>query len=346
MSADPTPLRVAMVGCGGRANVHAPQAAECPLVDIVRWLDVDRDKAAQMADRFGGRVAASWDEILDDQGIEGVVIALPHDLHHGYGMAAARAGKQIMLEIPVASTLAEANELIAAAAEAGVTLLVLHSLRFWQSHRAVAELVRAGELGEPHFARYHNEHYVPDAYFGRQPGQFAAEAGVLHHGDLMRWWVGEVEAVTACALTFEQSSKDRQTFDHITVLYDFTTGALGESTTSWITRSRADLRTVRASVSLTDGMIVMDTGGEVRVYSHGGRLENGAHSETRRFDPPDQPWGEIAHFAEIVRLGAEPYVTPADSLRALELTLAARNSAREGTRMVLRKPGATGPDRD
>src|SRR5690348_10126952 len=115
MSADPRPVRVAMVGCGGRAGVHAPRAERSEEVEIAAWLDVERERAEQFAARYGGHVAESWEEVLNDSTLDGVVIALPHRLHHRYGVDAARAGKHVMMEIPIAATLTEADNLIAAA---------------------------------------------------------------------------------------------------------------------------------------------------------------------------------------------------------------------------------------
>ncbi|MBI2302122.1 MAG: Gfo/Idh/MocA family oxidoreductase [Armatimonadetes bacterium] len=329
------PVRVAMVGCGGRAGVHAPRAAASPKVEITAWLDVDRSRAEGSAEQYGGRVLERYEQALDDPAIEGVVIALPHDLHHEYGVAAGRAGKHILMEIPIAATPEQADEMIAAAERTGVVVLVLHSLRFWKSHQQIKALLDSGILGRPIFARYHNEHYVPADYFGRQPGHFAAEAGVLHHGDIMRWWVSEVEAVTACALMFEPESRGYGTFDHITVLYELAGGALGETTTSWVTRLCTENEMVRGSVSCEGGTVTTSWDGRVRIYSEHGRLPGGERFQVIEPQQPDGPDGEIVHFAECIRDGAAPLITPRDARRALELTIAARDSARERRRIEL-----------
>jgi predicted dehydrogenase len=302
-------------------------------VEITTWLDVEREKSERFARQYGGRVADRWKQVLDDETIEGVVIALPHDLHHQYGVEAARAGKHILMEIPVAATVEQADEVLAAAQEAGVVLLVLHSLRFWRSHQYVKELLDSGVLGQPFFARYHNEHTVPADYWARRGGHLAAEAGILHHGDVMRWWVGEVEALTARGLRFEAVSQEHGTLDHITVLYDLEGGALGETTCSWITRQCELNRMVRGSVSGTEGTVVLTWNDEVRVYSERGALPGGHRFMMTHPARTDGPEGEIVHFAECVRLGKEPLVSPWDARRALELTLAARDSARTGQRI-------------
>jgi len=329
------PLRLAMVGCGGRANVHAPAAARRNDVEIIRWLDLETEKAKRLAAQHNGKVASSWDAILEDNAIDGIVVALPHNLHYDYGMAALRAGKHVMMEIPIAATPEQAQEMIAAAKQADVMLLVLHSLRFWRSHRTIAELVASGVLGEPIFARYHNEHTVPEDYFALRPGQFAAEAGVLHHGDVMRWWVGDVTAVTARGLSVGPTAREHGTFDHITVLYEMTGNALGETTCSWVTKACEQNRMVRGSVSCQEGTVVLTWNDEVRVFSPDGQLDRGERFAMFHPGRPDGPRDEIGHFADCIRGTCAPVVSPEDALRALELTLAARTSAREGRRIEM-----------
>ena len=335
MTAPAGELRFAMVGCGGRARVHAPVAASRNDFGIASWLDTAPEKAAELAGQYGGGVASSWEAVLTDGTLDGVVVALPHDLHHEYGMAALRAGKHVMMEIPIAATPAESREMTAAADKAGLVLLVLHSLRFWESHRLVARIVASGEVGAPIFLRYHNEHTVPDDYFALQPGHFAAEAGVLHHGDIVRWWGGEVSAVTARGLSIGPTARQHGTFDHITVLYDIAGGALAETTCSWVTRTCPQNRFIRGSVTCTKGSVALTYDDEIRLFSPDRKPEDGERYTVLEPDGPNRPAGEITHFADCIRGSATPVISPQDALHALQLALAARESARENRRVVL-----------
>lgn len=329
------PLRFALVGCGGRAQVHAPAAARRSDLEIACWLDVDVQKAERLAAQYKGRVAPSWNAILEDDAIDGVVVALPHHLHHEYGMAALRAGKHVMMEIPIAATADQAREMIATAKQTGKTLLVLHSLRFWRSHQKIAQLVSSGVLGEPIFARYHNEHTVPDDYFALRPGQFAAEAGILHHGDIMRWWAGEVLSVTARGLSIGPTAQEHGTFDHITALYEIADRALGETTCSWVTKTCPQNQMVRGSVTCREGTVVLTWDDEIRIFSPGGKLDHGERFLMIHPGRPDGPRDEIGHFADCIRGICAPIISPEDALRALELTIAARTSAQEQRRIAV-----------
>ncbi len=325
------PVQIAMIGCGGRATCHGAVAETSPLVEVVAWMDVLRERAETLAKRHGGRVVKDYDEILSDKSIEGVVLALPHSVHHEFGIKAARAGKHIAMEIPITLTPKEADELIAATERAGLKLLVLHSLRFNWLFRYVKKLLDSGTLGKPFFIRYHSEHYVPADYFGRQPGALATESGVLHDGDLLRWWVGEVQALTAVGMMLEPHSKKVDQYDHMTVLYELAGDVMGETTRNWITHPDELNQMVRASINCTEGTILMIGNDELRVFSQRDRK---LMSVTQATAGDAMTEGEMVHFAECIR-GKEMVITPQDARRALELTLAARDSARTGRRIVL-----------
>ena len=331
------PVQIAMVGCGGRATGHGAVAENSPVVKIVAWTDLQRERAEQLAQRHGGRVARDFDDVLNDEGIEGVVLSLPHNLHHEFGMKAACAGKHIAMEIPITLTLKEADELIAAAERAGVKLLVLHTLRFLWQFRYVKKLLDSGVLGKPIVVRYHAEHLVPPDYFGRQPGALATESGVLHDGDLLRWWIGEVQAITACGMMMEQHSKNVNQYDHLTVLYELEGDVFGETTRNWITRTNEFNQRIIGSVSCTEGTILLMGNQEVHAHSERGALPGGKNSITvTQSNAGTVTEGEIIHFADCIR-GREMIVTPQDARRALELTLASRDSARTGRRIVFLK---------
>ena len=198
-------------------------------------------------------------------------------------------------------------------------------------------MLDSGILGKPFFVRYHSEHYVPPDYFGRLPGALATESGVLHDGDLLRWWIGEVKAITAVGLMIEQHSKVNNSFDHMTVLYEMSGDVVGETTRNWITRPNELNQMVRGSVSCTDGTVLIMANEELRLYSERGAFPGGQKQLTiiaaNAGEIQTEP--EIVHFAECIRGSQEPLIRPCDARRALELTLAARDSARTGRRIAL-----------
>jgi UDP-N-acetyl-2-amino-2-deoxyglucuronate dehydrogenase len=91
-------VRLAVVGCGTMGAAHAWAAANDPRCTVTCFVDTSREKAEALAARYGGAVETDYRRALDDPGLTGVVIALPHRLHHPVAMDAFAAGKHVMGE--------------------------------------------------------------------------------------------------------------------------------------------------------------------------------------------------------------------------------------------------------
>jgi predicted dehydrogenase len=141
-------LSVGLIGCGRIAQAHLAAMdhlrEEARLVAVA---DTDLEKAKNAAERFGARsVFSRYEDLLDRQDIKAVVITLPNHLHHAAALAAARAGKHILLEKPMALNTGEALAMAAEAKRRGVCFMVGQSRRF---SRAVFELDRRlPEIGD------------------------------------------------------------------------------------------------------------------------------------------------------------------------------------------------------
>jgi len=131
-----------------------------------------------------------------------VVILLPHHLHEQVANEAFAAGKHVLLEKPIARTLAEADRIIQAARTASRTLMIGHNQRFDHRHAHVARQLGAGALGRLLTARIdHQQHFNPPAgSWWRSLDQVGGGCVIgsgIHRLDLLRWWFGEVEEVSA-----------------------------------------------------------------------------------------------------------------------------------------------------
>jgi UDP-N-acetylglucosamine 3-dehydrogenase len=324
------PMRVGIIGCGGRGSQHGRCAATSDEVDVVAWCDADRSKAEKLAAEHGGQVVDSLDAMLADDAIDGVVISVLHDMHHAMGMAATAAGKAIMMEIPVASRLDQAAELIDAAERAGVLLLVTHTLRFRGENITIKRMIEGGAIGTPFFARYHNEHFVRLDYFGRQGGEnnFAVEASVLHHGDLMRWWLGDMDALTAYGMSVTDVSRSSGVFDHLTVIYQWADRALAETTCSWFGTPIQLSGRERMALSGTEGGMLLTYDNHLHIYRDGKeRIIKPAELSAAGCE------SEIVHFARCMTGIEQPAVTPHDAYRALQLMLLCLESAKDRRRV-------------
>jgi predicted dehydrogenase len=209
------PVRVAVIGCGlvaQRSHLPAYQASD--EADLVAVSSGRSETARTAAEQFGARkVHATWQKAVADPEVEAVDICTPNALHAPIAIAAARAGKHVLVEKPMALSLDEADAMIAAAREAGVTLMVAHNLRFAPIYEQVKRIVAEGAIGMPLAARGVFMHAGPDEFWGATSDWFwqaeTAGGGALidmgiHMIDLLRWFIDrpvvEVTSMTSRTL--------------------------------------------------------------------------------------------------------------------------------------------------
>jgi predicted dehydrogenase len=142
-------LRVAVVGLGWWGKILARTIAGSGALRVVRAVEPDAACAHAMADALRVPVSARYEDALEDAGVDALILATPHSLHKAQALAAARAGKHVFVEKPLALTLSDALEIVRACAQAGVALAVGHERRFEPPIGELRRLARAGELGTP-----------------------------------------------------------------------------------------------------------------------------------------------------------------------------------------------------
>ncbi len=146
-------IGVAIAGAGHFAAMHARALAAVPDLRLVAVASGDPASAAAFAAVHGGRPCEDWRQLLDDAAVDVVLVATPHHLHAPVAIAAAQASKHVLVEKPMAPSLAECVAMAAAAEAAGVRLLVAHVMRFVRPCLSAREIVAAGTLGRPLFGR-------------------------------------------------------------------------------------------------------------------------------------------------------------------------------------------------
>ncbi len=141
-------LAFGLIGCGEIAVKTSRCMLDSERVAVVHCMDVREDLAAELAGTHGARFTTKLEELLADQAVQAVLISTPHYLHAPQTIQAARAGKHVLVEKPIACTLTEADEMIDAARRAKVKLGVLHPMRFSFPWTKARELVCGGAVGE------------------------------------------------------------------------------------------------------------------------------------------------------------------------------------------------------
>lgn len=142
-------VRLGLIGCGGQGGYLSEAAAITGQVELVACADIDAARAEQFAARFGYEEAyGNAAEMLDEAGVEAVIVATAHDQLQPAALDAVRAGKHVLVEKPMALDAASGQVLVDAARRADVRLMVGYTLRFLPERREMRRLLDAGAVGE------------------------------------------------------------------------------------------------------------------------------------------------------------------------------------------------------
>ena len=143
-------VKLCLVGCGMIGRIHA-QACQKHRDDIELYVcDLDGEVARTTAEEFGAAgFFDSYEKVLSDSDIEAVDLCLPHHLHASTTLSAFEAGKHVLLEKPIANSLAEADSIIKAAGKSGLVLAVSENFRFEPGINRALEIMGRGDIGKP-----------------------------------------------------------------------------------------------------------------------------------------------------------------------------------------------------
>lgn len=158
-------LGFGLIGCGEIAVQTSKAILGSQVARVVHCMDLREDLAAELAGKHGARHSGKVEDLLADQDVQAVIISSPHWLHLPLAVQAARAGKHVLSEKPIACTLAQADEMIAAADGAGVQLGVLMPQRLTFPWVKARDLVAAGAIGKVLSAQIHFMVNKPATYW-------------------------------------------------------------------------------------------------------------------------------------------------------------------------------------
>ena len=198
------PIRTALVGCGKVGGLHAAALAALPESTLVAVCDPSLDRAAAFAARYGGSSFRDPPTMLRESGAEAVFICTPHPLHAETAVLAAQAGLHVMIEKPMAASLADCDAMLRAARQSGVTLGVMSQRRFYEPVLRMKAAIDAGKIGRPVLGVFQMFSWRDQAYYESDPwrGKWATEGGGVlvnqspHQLDLLRWFMGDVAEIS------------------------------------------------------------------------------------------------------------------------------------------------------
>lgn len=336
-------VRFGVVGCGEIAVRTCEGINAAPNAAIAMLVDARADVMSDLADFYGVPTTTDIDEMLSDPGVEAVYIATPHYLHAPQGILAAKAGKHVLVEKPMATTLKDADALIAACDEQGVKLGVAFAAQVDAGMAAARDLVRGGVIGDIIAVRLSAlgdkpDHYWYGGYTRRVRTDWRTSAersgggilimNIIHDLNTVRWVTGlEVQRLYAECDTLATPVEVEDTTG-VVLRYD--NNAIGVIQAGSLMRGGAHEDARGPRVYGTKGQLIL--GPKPLVYltePPEGSLPN-TWQELRSHGPAGDRSQMAGRFAQAILEDTDPPVTGLDGRKALEIVLAAYRSGELG----------------
>jgi 1,5-anhydro-D-fructose reductase (1,5-anhydro-D-mannitol-forming) len=315
-------LGIAILGAGRIAeSAFVPAARAVDGARIVAVLSRDEARGDAFAERNGiDRAYTDLGALLADPGVDAVIVASPDALHEPQAVAAARAGKHILCEKPMATTHAGCERMAEAVRAAGVTFMMGYSNRFNSGTRQIKELMEAGDIGAVRCARalLTTPQRDPGAWRA-QPGTaryWAMSASGTHVIDLYRWYFGEPERVGGAL----SSPVHHGANDEIATFVLAYPGLMAEFTVAAILPAGN-----RLELHGEEGAIIGEN-----VFGRPASQTITCNGEAIELAPADSFRAEVAEFVAAIAEAREPAITIRDGMENVRIM----ERVREGRTMV------------
>jgi predicted dehydrogenase len=324
-------IRIGLVGCGGIMGAHLPGWRSVKgRAEVTAACDVKRENALRRAQELGGnaKIYTDWKQMLAEQEVDAVDIALPHRLHRDAIVDAAEAGKHILTEKPLCTTLEEAKDIESAVKASGVILMCAHNQMFQPAPRTARQWVKDGKVGRVFSLRTVDCFLIGDrldkAAWGWRGS--AAESGggcaldTGYHPTYLLVSIANSEPIEVVSFTANYNQPSLDAEDTAQTMVRFANGAVGTLQTSW-------------GHPWPHGQWQFHVIGEKgQIFGRGNDLYfqplNG-EPQKEELVPEDGFVGEIKHFVECIETGQIPEQGLYEGITVLKVILGGYQSERE-----------------
>ncbi|MFQ5735017.1 MAG: Gfo/Idh/MocA family protein [Planctomycetaceae bacterium] len=353
------PFGFGIVGCGMISNFHAKALAQIPDAELAACFDMVPAAADRLAGEQGCRAYHDLNAMLADASVQVVTICTPSGAHLGPAVAAAEAGKHVLVEKPLEITLANCDAIIAACEGNGVKLGTIMPSRFGPANVAVKKAVDAGRFGKLTLGDTYVKWWRSQEYYdsGGWRGTWQLDGGgafmnqAIHNVDLLSWFMGDVDVV--CGLTATLAHERIEVEDVGTAIVRFRNGALGtlEAATSAYPGllKKTEIHGTTGSVIVEQDDVLLWDFAEAapeddevrRTFGGGSSTSGGAADPTAISFVGHQK--QFEDFLQAIKNDAQPLVDGREGRKSVELILAIYQSSWTGQQVKL--PLAGDPQR-
>ena len=335
-------MRVALIGAGGMASVHANCYSKMENAELVGVYDLRFDAAQLLADKHNAYAFSDFEILLTETRPDVVDVCCPTPWHREYVCRAAELSAElgiqgISVEKPMGRTLADCDAMIAACELSGIPLFVAHVVRFFPEFVRARNAILDGAVGIPAAIRTRRGVSMPHAW-NDWYANFAWSGGcildlIIHDFDWLRWTFGEVERVYAKNL----GDTNLPLCDFALVTLRFESGAIAHVEGSW-----ADPSGFNVSFEIAgDAGLLEYTFNQPSTPPFRKAIYDADTTKVRATLPEsptntDPYFVELSHFLNCLETGAKPSISPQDGRAAVQIALAALESAQTGKAITLR----------
>jgi 1,5-anhydro-D-fructose reductase (1,5-anhydro-D-mannitol-forming) len=306
--------------------------------EVVSVMSSDAARAERYASENGiPRHTASLDQLLADPRVQAVYISTTNELHHDQTIAAARAGKHVLCEKPLALSLPEARRMVQACRDAGIVMGTNHHLRNAGAHRAMRQAIKDGLIGRPLAARVFHAVYLPVHLQGWRITNPGAGGGVVlditvHDADTLRFVLDD-EPVDAVAVTQSAGMAQGQLEDGVMAALRFRSGLIAQLHDAFTTKYAGTGFEVHGTEGSLIGRNVMTQRPVGEVI-----LRNADGERALPLDSENLYVRALRSFHAAVAGDGQPSATGEDGVRSLATAIAVLEAAQTGRRTSVR-PG-------
>ena len=315
-------VRVGLIGCGIIGTVHAARLAQIENVDFVAAVDIIPERAEKIAQEHGARAFTDYTDILDL--VDVVWVCTPPDTHRDITVTCLSADLHVFCEKPMALSLAEADDMIAAAKSSGKLWGIGYCLRFLPWADKCRQLVADGELGEISMAWIARMSDMPGTdWLGiqeRSGGMLTEQT--THNIDWLRYVLGDVTKVHGMAKTVLPNVTIA---DNVVGLLEFANGAIGQLMASWSCAANW----IDSGIVGTKGVLRTGQGGKITVDRFG--------EETQVYEPEslDMYLVQDQAFIDAISNGGTWPMDPEEAKKSLAVSLGVLEAAKTGQPVTL-----------
>lgn len=331
-------MKIGIIGCGAITCFrHAPECESNPDIEIAGFFDLVENRARELAERYGGRVYKTYEDMLDDKNVDGVIVCTSNSTHAEVTIKSLQAGKHVLCEKPLATIIEDGIAMDKAANDADRLLMIAQNQRMDAAHIKAKEIIKSGVLGDVIFFRSEFSHSGPEnwgvdktknSWFFNKNAAILGAMGDLgvHKIDLMRWMLEE-EFVNVSAIvgSFDKKAPDGGPIsvdDNAICLLSTESGIVGTVTASWSNYGIVDNST---RIYCTNGVIKINEAPQYGVeiaWKNGENVLYKLPTQTRS--------GIVDAFVDAVANGNASPISAGDAVKTLKVIFAALTASENG----------------